>query len=123
MQRVGRTLQTRRIDAPAGKDSMVILDLANSEAIAGVAASRRGRDSVTGRRDQGEVQDLRQRTKRVYVGRGHAETARAYLPLAEGPIHLVGEGLDEVRRCRSRCGRNEDLGRHAWNEFETMQVG
>src|SRR5690349_24950716 len=105
MQRVGRTLQTRRIDAPAGKDSMAILDLADPEAIAGVAASR-GRDSVAGRRDQGEVQDLRPRTTRVYVGvyvgRGHAETARAYLPLAEGSIHLVGEGLDEVRRCRSR---------------------
>lgn len=29
MQQVGRTSQTRRIDAPAGTDSVVILDLAN----------------------------------------------------------------------------------------------
>ena len=61
---------------------------------------------------------------RLWIARIAVQAVRyVHLPLAEGPIHLVGEGLDEVRRCRSRCGRNEDLGRHAWNEFETMQVG
>lgn len=39
-----------------------------------------------------------------------------------GPLHLIGEWLDQVGKCRSFLGVQEDLDRHAWHQLLAVEA-